>query len=106
MSEFLTTSNIMFVIGIFGLVFTIWGKVTAPQVKADKLDALLKQHIEFLTAGFNEKFNSVDKQIANLTDNHIHTLTVGQTTTNDTVQKLAIEVAKLTTIIDERIPKK
>ena len=96
----------MFAIGIFGLVFTIWGKVTTPQVKADKIDALMKQHLDFITKEFADKFTGFNKELANLRDNHIHTLSEDIKITNKEISNLAILVAKLETKIDERIPRK
>lgn len=67
--------------------------VFKPQAKADKADSLLTQSV-----------NQLQKDFANLRDNHVHTLDTKIDQANDNIQKMALEVTRLATIIDERIP--
>jgi len=85
----------MFVVGMAGTLLTIFNYVRNPQISADKTDALLVQQLSML-----------QKDVANLRDNHVHTLDVRLDSTNDSITKLALEVTRLGTIIEERIPKK
>lgn len=99
-------STINFFIALFALVFGVYHFFRNPQIKSDKIDALFKQHLEFLSLQFNEKFSGFDKQLVNLKDNHLHTINEDLKTLTKTVNDLAINVGKLETRIDERIPKK
>lgn len=94
MEHILTQSNITFVIGLVGILFGVYHYFRNPQIKADKTDAILLMRFDNLESNFN-----------NLKDNHLHTLGIAIETTNKHVNTLAIEVAKLSTIIDERVPK-
>lgn len=104
--QLITAPNIMFFIGIFGLVFTIYNRFTEPQIKSDKADALFKQDLLAIGAKFEERFLGFDKSLSNLRDNHLHTITEDVKTVTKSVNELAILVAKLETKIDERIPRK
>lgn len=95
MAELLTTSNIVFFLGVIGVIFSVYNYFRNPQIKADTKDALMAQRLDSLSA-----------QIINLRDNHIHSLQGAIEQTNKNVNALAIEVTRLGTIIDERIPKK
>lgn len=102
----LTSANITFIIGLLGVLFTVFNYFRNPQIQSDKLDALMKQNLEFIAREFNARFKSLDEQFANLRDNHVHTLETKIDNNNKDLARMAVEVAKLTTIIDERIPKK
>ncbi len=93
--ELLTPSNILFVIAVASAIFAVYAYFRNPQINADKTDALLVQQLSIL-----------QKDVANLRDNHVHTLDLRLDQTNDSIGKLALEVTRLSTIIDERIPKK
>lgn len=66
----------------------------------------MKQNLEFMSKEFNARFKSLDEQFANLRDNHVHTLETKIDSTNKDMSRMAVEIGKLATIIDERIPKK
>lgn len=85
---------ITFVIGIGGLIFTIYNYFRNPQITSDKNDALMEQRIQ-----------NIELSIVNLRDNHIRSLDVKLDETNKSVSQVSIEVAKLGTIINERIPR-
>lgn len=95
MESVLSPANVTFALGIIGLLFTAYNYLRNPQITADKTDALLVQQLSIL-----------QKDVANLRDNHVHTLDIRLDQTNDAISKLALEVTRLSTIIDERIPKK
>lgn len=111
--ELLNQQTITLGISLFALVFGIYHFFREPQIKSDKIDALMKQHIEFLSQTFTEKFKNSDekvmnigKDLVNLRDNHVHTLETKVDQTNQNVNNLSLEVTRLSTIISERIPKK
>lgn len=86
---------ILAIIAILSVVFTIWNTVKNPQVASDKNDALMNQSIAQL-----------QRDLTNLRDNHLHTLDTKIDSTISSVNTISIEVAKLGTIINERIPLK
>ncbi len=85
----------MFIIGLIGVVITVYNTVRNPQTTSEKNDSLMELSIAQL-----------GKDLANLRDNHVHSLDVKLDETNKVVTQIAIQVAKLATIIEERIPKK
>ena len=95
MESLLTPQNIMFVLGIMGVIFGVYHYFKNPQINSQIVEALLK-----------EKFEALSKEIQNLKDNHIHTLENKIADNKTDIQNLALQVTRLGTIIDERIPKK
>lgn len=106
MEQILTTTNVSFVLALLGVLFGVYHYFRNPQIKSDKIDALLQQSLQNLSAKFDEKFKSLDTQIMRLETNHIHTLDVKLDKNAEAVNLLAIQVGKLETKIDERIPRK
>lgn len=88
-------SDIVFSITIMATIFAVFKYFRDPQIKTEKK-----------TMATSIELASLKADLTNLKDNHIHTLTEGLKSTNENVVKLTIEVSKLGTIIDERIPKK
>lgn len=95
METYLTPPNIMFIIGLIGVIITVYNTVRNPQVTSEKNDSLMELSIAQL-----------GKDLANLRDNHVHSLDIKLDETNKVVTQISIQVAKLATIIEERIPKK
>jgi len=81
-------------LGILGTIFGIYSYFKEPQIKSDKVDALMAQNIK-----------AIRDDIVNIRDNHIHSLSMSLDETNKQVNNLNVKVATLATIIDERIPK-
>lgn len=80
---------------ILTAAFVVFRYFKDPQVKSDQNDALLEQSV-----------SQLQKDFANVRDNHLHTIDTKLDQTTLRVNELAIQVAKLSTIIDERIPRK
>ncbi len=92
-----TPTNIMFVLGLLGTLFTVYNYFRNPQIKSEKDDLVLGQSIIELT----KKITSLDTAF----QSHI---TADQTAfgmLNQHVVEVDKSVVRLTTIIDERIPK-
>lgn len=87
--------TIVSLLTIFGIVFAVFNYFKNPQVSSEKQDALMGQSI-----------TQLQTDLTNLRDNHVHTLDTKIDQTIVTVSQMGIEIAKLSTIIDERIPKK
>lgn len=93
----LSASDLSYILGILGLLSIAWAiynSVRTPQIDSDKVAIKLREDIDTLrdvVYEIKEKhLQSVEQDIKKLTD---------------TIQQLSITVVKLSTIIDERIPK-
>ena len=109
METLLTPPNIMFTLGIFGVVFSIYHYFKNPQINNDKKDALLRQEVQWTKEGNDKKFSEIQANFQALllqNSNHIHTVDVKVDKVAETVFALSNEITKLATIIEERIPKK
>lgn len=53
-----------------------------------------------------QKVDNLAEKLLLLERNEIHTLTEGQRTISASMNAMAVEIGKLTTIIDERVPRK
>lgn len=91
----LILETIVTILGILGTVFGVYNYLRNPQISADKTNALLSQSLL-----------QVQKDLANLRDNHVHTLDMKMDEAMSRINELAIQVAKLSTVIEERIPKR
>jgi hypothetical protein len=80
---------------LIGVLFLIWKSIQGPQEKSEKSDILLSAALK-----------QVQADLSNLRDNHVAHLDMKLQDTNDAVQKLAIELTRLNTILEERLPKK
>lgn len=89
-----TPQNIMFVIGLMGIVFTIYNYFKNPQIKTDQETISLKSEITVLKG-----------EIKEIKETHLRTLEGEIKNLNSSVNQLSGTVIKLATIIDERIPK-
>lgn len=87
--------NIIPVITIVGTIFAIYLYFRKPQEQSEKTDIVIGKEIEFLKISLN-----------NLKDNHIHTLENDVKDLKTAVKGVELSVERLSTIIDERIPKK
>ena len=84
------------------MVFGIYRYFRDPQVNSQIVEALLKEKFEDL----QEDMTILQKEITNLKDNHLHTLENKIADNKTDIQGLALQVTRLGTIIEERIPKK
>lgn len=120
MTDFITTSNIMFVIGILGTAFGVYNYVHTPQEKLDKRQAviekevdgkaeLLAKQVQWVKEDNDRRFKEIADASAtamNLAQNHVHSIDVKVDNLTVMVNSMNIEIGKLSTIIDERVPKK
>lgn len=109
MESIITPSNIVFVIGLLGVLFSIFIYFKDPQIAAEKTDALLKQQMGFFIDTTEKRFQTMQEnhhQLVLQSNNHIHTVDTKVDKLHASVDKLGNEVVKLSTIIEERIPKK
>ncbi len=120
MNILLTTSNIIFILGVMGAVFGVYTYFRDPQIALDKQQDLDKQEVEGKAALLEERTkwdrDQSEKRFVDmgirldtaftLAQNHTHTVDVKVDKLIDSVNSLGNFVTKLETIIDERIPKK
>jgi len=83
------------IITLIGVIFIVYNYFKNPQIKSEKTDALLTQRFDIMQKDFN-----------NLKDNHIHSIDVKLEENGKSITNLVVEVVKLSTIIEERIPHK
>lgn len=109
METFLTPNNIMFVLGIIGMIFGVYHYFKNPQVAADKKDALLAQQVQWQIEGTERRFKEIQDSFQSLllqSNNHIHTVDIKVDVLAGKISGVEIAIAKLSTIIEERIPQK
>ena len=120
LSDFLTTQNITLVIVIAGVIFTIYNSFRNPQVNLDKKQAVdkqeevgkatvLAQQLQWQKELNDKRFDDMGLRIdraLTLAENHTHTVDVKVDDLKKEVGAVQISLEKLTTIIDERVPKK
>ncbi len=82
-------------ITLISVLFSAYSYFKDPQTKLEKGEGLMAMSIKQL---------QVD--LTNLRDNHVHSLDIKLDEQGKTIRDLLIQVTKLSTIIDERIPKK
>lgn len=91
--ELITQSNVMFVIGLIGIGFTVFKSIFDPQKKSETNDLLMDQKADFLRSEYDKKFISIDdrlNELAKNNQNHLHTLE----TKLDALTKLVVDNGK------------
>lgn len=109
MESYLTPTNILFVLGLLGTLFSVYNYFRNPQIKSETADALIEQKLKYINEANDTRFKTMQDSISSITaqtQNHIHTIDTKVDTLVKSMNETNIRVAKLTTIIDERIPKR
>ena len=88
-------SYILGLAGIVGVIFAVYNSYRNPQIKADKHSLKLREDLDNLKDVVDE---IKEKHLASVEEN-IKGL-------SKSVHELALNVTRLSTVIDERIPKK
>lgn len=81
------------ILTLLGIVFAVYLYFRKPQEVSEKTDALLQVQVAGLV-----------KELANLKDNHIHTLEIKITETKESLHRLEIGMTRLETLMEERLP--
>lgn len=104
-----TPSNITFSLGLMAIIFSVYNYFRTPQIDGDKRDALfaqkLQDHIDsdaLHQKAVQQRFD----ELLLLSSNHIHTVDTKVDVLGSRVSNLDTSITRLSTIIDERIPKK
>lgn len=98
MQTLLTPSNIMFALGLLGILFSVYNYFRNPQIISDKTDALLTQKLSNIEAVVNNFQSALQT--------HIQSDIASFGGLNQHLVEVDKSVVKLTTIIEERIPKR
>ncbi len=105
----LTPSNIMFVLGILSIIFSIYNYFKNPQIDSDRKDALLAQQVQWTIEGNERRFTEIQANVKDaflLASNHTHTVDVKVDKLVEQVNALNLGITKINTILEERLPKK
>lgn len=109
MENLLTPSNITFVLGIAAIVFAIYHYFKNPQIDTEKRDALMDQQLRLYMESSDRRFAELQASFKDLvlqSNNHVHTVDTKVEALHGIVIGMGQEIAKLGTIIEERVPKK
>ncbi|MCR4260818.1 MAG: hypothetical protein NUV96_00520 [Candidatus Colwellbacteria bacterium] len=120
MDNFLTTSNIMFLVAFMTTAFAVFLYFKNPQVSMEQKQALLDQEVDNRAAVLAEVYKvekeSTDRRFSEfnnrliesntLANNHINTIDIKVTTLTNQIATMDKSITKLTTIIEERVAKK
>lgn len=109
MDSFLTPGNLTVGILVMGTVFAVYLYFRNPQVESDRREALLNQQTTTFMASTADRFKEMQESFNSLllqSGNHIHTVDTKVEALTATVGMMGKDVVRLSTIIEERIPKK
>jgi len=109
MTDFLTPSNVTFIIGLLGIMFGVYNYFRNPQIKSEKTDALMEQRVSWMVDISDRRFKDMQdnfKELLLQSNNHIHTVDTKVDALQGIIIGMGQEIIKLGTIIEERIPKK
>lgn len=87
-------SYIMGFLGLIGIIFAIYNSFRNPQIDNDKVTIRIREDIDTLKDA-----------VAEIKEKHLVSVEKDMRQLAETIQQLSITVTKLSTIIDERIPK-
>lgn len=109
MADLFTVNNILTILGLLGILFGVYHYFKNPQIDGDKRDALMEQRTKMEKAESDRRFSDMTKRLDDafaLAQNHIHTVDTKVDNVAAHVTKLSNEITRLSTIIEERIPRK
>lgn len=101
MEDFLTINSIIQLATLTGIIFAIYKSYKKPQNKIDNEIISIQKDI----VSIDDKFKNINNRFLELEHNHIHTLKENMENNRKSINNLIVSVEKLSTIINERIPK-
>lgn len=120
MEEYITPSNIVFVLGLLSMIFGVYSYFRNPQIALDKqqdidrveVDSkaeLLAKQVQWEKESTEKRFSDIgtrmDKALE-LAQNHTHTVDVKVDNLTLQVGTLTNKITELSTIINERMPRR
>jgi hypothetical protein len=109
MEEFITTSNITFIIGVLAFLFSIFIYFKTPQEKSQTNDAVFEERMKNLQETNERRFKGIHDEIIEVNktnQNCFHSVENKVDVLRNEVGSMNVSIGKLETIINERIPKK
>lgn len=89
-----TVSYFLGISGLIGIIFAVYNSFKNPQIKNDQDVIKLREDIE-----------SINKQVNEIKTSHLVTVEKNISELSKTIHDLALNVTRLSTIIDERMPR-
>ena len=86
---------------LIGMLFLAYRSIIIPQYNTKIDDAKIAEQFKNTL----EQVASMQRDLVNLRDNHVHTIDLKLDQQKESMQTLALKVTELATIINERIPK-
>lgn len=93
-ADLITPSNITFVVGMIAIMFSVYKSLTNPQVESDKEVIRLR-----------EDMDTLHDVVSEIKEKHLASVEANIKELSSSVHELSINVTRLTTIIDERVPR-
>ena len=87
-------SYILGFLGLMGIIFSVYLSFRNPQIKSDK-DVIKVR----------EDLDSLSREVSEIKEKHLASVEANIEKLSSTIHDLALNVTRLSTIIDERIPK-
>lgn len=104
--NYLTPANITFVLGLIGILFTVFKLIFYPQKEAKTNELLLDQKANFLRDEYDKKFATLDIRFAEITkdnQNHLHTLEKQMDTLTNIIIQQGKDLVRLETTINIKL---
>lgn len=104
-----TTSGVTFILGVLGVIFATYKYFKDPQNEEEKKAALLAQQVNASMESVDRRFKEMQDNFKDLllqSNNHIHTVDTKVEALSLAMSSMSNSITKLSTIIEERIPKK
>ncbi len=90
----ITTTSVLFAITILGTIFGIYNYFKRPQDKSEKDGIRL-----------SDRVTNIEKELKEVRETHLLAMEKDLKALTDSVHQLSLTVTKLSTVIDERIPR-
>jgi hypothetical protein len=101
----ITGSDIAYGIAVLSVIFSVYNYFRNPQIRTDKENVKLSEEIATLKRDIGTMQMNFDKQIVEIKTNHLANMEKDIKDLTGSIGTLNIAMAKLSTIIDERIPR-
>lgn len=105
----LSLQNLAIGIAVLGGFFNAFLYLRKPQEDADKKEALVSQKLQIYMTASDLRFKEMQNNFKDLllqSNNHIHTVDTKVEALSGSIDTLGKDVVRLSTVIEERIPKK
>lgn len=108
MNDLVTPENIMFVLGLIGIGYTVFRSIYGQQMKGETADLLINQRANFLRDEYEKKFLDIQSkfdELSKVNQNHLHTIENKLDSLSALVVQQGKEIVRLQTTIDIKLLK-